>query len=144
MPATQLYLPPTYGLQQAPVFDMGLVMSASGRTTTQASPDINTLNFKGITVVLDVSSAGTASLTVAVEGKDFSNSGNYWTLLASGAITANGTTAHTLYPGIFQPTTQPAGGNSAVSTILPVWLRIRIIAGNANPASYTVGAILTT
>ncbi len=142
MPANQLYLPPTYGLQQAPVFDMGLVMQGVARTTTQASPDINTLNFKGLTVIFDVPSIGTASLTVAVEGKDYSNSGNYWTLLASSAITANGTTAHTIYPGITAATA--ANGNTSVSNILPVWLRIRVIAGNGNPASYTVGAVLTT
>jgi hypothetical protein len=139
-----LQLPPTYGVQQAPVFDMGTALTAAARTTTQWTPDINTLNFKGITVILDASVIGTASLTVVVEGKDYSNSGNYWPLLTSGAITAIGTTAHTLYPGIFQPTTQPANGNSAVSTILPVWLRIRVAVGNANPASYSVGAILTT
>lgn len=148
MPATQLNKPPTYGLQQAPVFDMGLVLpqtyGTTGMTTTQVSQDINTLNFKGITVILDVSSIGIASLTVAIEGKDYSNSGNYFTLLNSGAITANGTTSHTLYPGIFQPGSQPANGNSAVSSILPVWLRVRVIHGNANPATYTVGGILTT
>jgi len=148
VPATKLALPPTYGLQQAPVFDLGLVLptvyGTTGMTTTQVSPDINTLNFKGLTVILDVSNAGTASLTVAVEGKDYSNSGNYFTLLNSGAITANGTTSHTIYPGISQPGTQPANGNSAVSTILPVWLRVRVVHGNANPATYTVGAILTT
>lgn len=146
MPAQQLYKPPTYGLQQAPVFDMGLVLPSvygtTGITTTQASPDINTLNFKGITVIFDVSSIGTASLTVAVEGKDYSNSGNYFTLLTSSAITANGTTSHTMYPGITPATA--ANGNTAVNSILPVWLRIRVIAGNANAATYTVGAILTT
>jgi hypothetical protein len=142
MPVTQMFLPPTYGLSQAPVFDMGLVIGAAGATTTQTSPDVNTLNFKGITVILDVSAIGTANLTVQVQGKDFSNSGNYFTILASSGITANGTTAHTVYPGITAATAP--NGSTAVSIILPVWLRIRVVAGNANAATYTVGAVLTT
>lgn len=138
----KLFLPPTYGLSQAPVFDMGTVLSGVAQTASQNSADINTLNFKGLTIILDVSSIGTASLTVQVQGKDFSNSGNYWTLLASSAITANGTTAHTLYPGITPATA--ANSNTSVSNILPVYLRIQILAGNANPCTYTVGAVLTT
>lgn len=138
----KLFLPPTYGLSQAPVFDMGTVLTGAAATVTQASPDINTLNFKGLTVILDVSAIGTASLTVLVQGKDASNSGNYWTLLLSSAITANGTTAHTLYPGITAATAP--NGNTSVSNILPVYLKISVVAGNANPANYTVGAVLTT
>lgn len=145
MPANKIYLPPTYGLQQAPVFDMGLVMAGVNQTLVQTGQDINTLNFKGLTVILDVSTnaGGLGSLVVSVQGKDFSNSGNYFTLLTSGAISAVGTTSHTIYPGINQPGTQPANGNSAVSNILPVWLRV-VVTGNANPTSYTVGAVLTT
>lgn len=144
MPASGIYLPPTYGVQQAPVFDMGLVLSGAAVTTTQSSADINTLNFKGITVILNVSNIGTGSVSVAVDGKDFSNSANYFNLLTSGAQTSNGCTSHTIYPGINQPGTQPANGNSAASMILPVWLRVRIIANNANATTWTVGAILTT
>lgn len=142
MAATGLALPPTYGVSQAPVFDMGLVIAGAAVTTTQSTADLNTLNFKGITVILDVSAAGTSSLTVQVQGKDFSNSGNYWTLLGSSAVSANGTTAHTLYPGITAATA--ANGNTSVSMILPMWIRIRVVAGNANAATYTVGAVLTT
>ena len=144
MPVTSLFLPPTYPLAQAPVYDMGLVVSGTASTATVASPDINTFAFKGITVILNVSSAGTGSLAVQIQGKDYSNSGNYFTLLASGNITATGTTAHTLYPGINQPGTQPANGNSSVSMILPQWIRIQVIANNANPTTWTLGAVLTT
>lgn len=142
MPATGIYLPPTYPYAQAPVFDMGLVINGAAATTTQVSQDINTMSFKGITVVLDVSAVGTGSVTVQVQGKDASNSGNYYTLLASGNITANGTTAHSLYPGI--TVASGANANTGVSGILPMWIRVRVVANNANPATYTVGAVLTT
>lgn len=142
MPVTQMFQPPGYPLAQAPVFDMGLLIAGTAATATQSTVDINTFAFKGATVILDVSSAGTSSLQVQIQGKDYSNSGNYWTLLQSSAISANGTTAHTLYPGITAAT--GANASTAVSMILPQWIRIRVVAGNANPATYTVGAVLTT
>lgn len=134
-------LPPQYSLQQAPTFDMGTVLALTGATTTQASDDFYAQNFKGVTVALDVTSIGTGSLTVSVQGKD-SVSGKYFTLLTSGAITANGTYAHTLYPGVTPAST--ANANSAAASILPATFRIVVTANNANPTTYTVGAVLTT
>jgi hypothetical protein len=135
------FSPPQFPLGQAPTFDMGTLIPAVAATTTQQSADYYAQNFKGITVVLDVTSIGTASLTVSIQGKD-SVTGKYFTLLASSAITANGTTAHIVYPGITPAT--GANANTAVSTILPAAFRVVVTAGNGNPATYTVGAVLTT
>lgn len=139
--------PPTYSLTQAPTFDMGLLINAVAATTSQNTPDFFAQHFKGITVILNVTNAGTGSIFVSVQGKD-SVSNNYWNLIAGSAvnnITTNGTYVYTLYPGINQAL--PAGTNQALSqasTILPAQFRILVTANNANPMTYTVSAVLTT
>jgi hypothetical protein len=118
-----------------------IIPNTTGVTTTQTSSDFYADNFKGITVILDVTAAGTSSLTLSIQGKD-SVSNKYFTLLAGIAITANGTSVYTIYPGI-----TPAAGaatGAAASSILPATFRVVVTATNANPATYTVGAVLTT
>lgn len=129
--------PPTYSLAQAPTYDMGAVIIASGATTTQTSSDFFAQNFKGITVVLDMTTVGTGSVTLTIQGKD-SASGKYFTLLSGAAVVTNSTNVYTIYPGITATT------NVSASNILPAWFRILVTANNANATTYTVGAVLTT
>lgn len=133
--------PPNYTLAQAPTFDMGLVLSGTNATTNQSSLDIYAQNFKGVTVVLDMTAAGTGSVTLSIQGKD-SASGKYFPLVTGAAIIANGTSVYTIYPGITTATASTTG--ASVSGILPATFRILVTAGNANPTTYTVGAVLTT
>jgi hypothetical protein len=127
---------------------MGLVLSAAARTTGQSTPDIQGTNFKGITVVLDMTAAGSGSVFLTIEGKDTA-SGKYFPILAGDgthAIAVNGTFVYTVYPGItavVPPLTASAGSASA-SGILPATFRITVSAVNANATTYTVGAVLTT
>jgi hypothetical protein len=146
--AVTLKLPPTYPLGSAPVHDMELVLVGTAQTTTQKTADIQGTNFKGITVVLDMTAAGTGSVFLTIEGKDTA-SGKYFPILAGDAthaIAVNGTFVYTVYPGItavVPPLTASAGSASA-SGILPATFRIAVTAVNANPTTYTVGAVLTT
>lgn len=129
--------PPTYSLAQAPVYDLGAIIVGTAATTSQTSADIYGQNFKGITVVLDTTAIGTGSITLTIQGRD-SASGKYWTLLAGAAVTTNTTNVYTIYPGI------TATNNVSASSILPAWFRVLVTANNANAATYTVGAVLTT
>lgn len=131
------FTPPQYTLAQAPTFDMGAVITAVGVTADQKTPDFYAQNFKGITVVLDMTTVGTGSVTLSIQGKD-SASGKYFTLLAGAAVVSNVTNVYTLYPGIVTTT------NVSISGILPAVFRILVTANNANPTTYTVGAVLTT
>lgn len=129
--------PPQYTVAQAPTFDMGAVLVSSAATTTQQTADIYAQNFKGITVVLDMTVAGTGSVTLTIQGKD-SASGKYFTLLAGAAVVTNSTNVYTLYPGITATT------NVSGSGILPAIFRILVTANNVNATTYTVGVVLTT
>lgn len=132
--------PPTYPLGQAPVFDMGAIIPSASYNSNQTSGDLYAQHFKGITVILNVTSFGGASLTVIVEGKD-SASGNYFPLLTSGAITSTGITSHTIYPGLAGVNT--ADKASSISGILPATIRVRVTVATG-PATFSVGAQLTS
>lgn len=133
---------PLYPTSQAPTFDMsaaGALLSGSFGTS-QSTSDFYAQNFKGITVVLDVSNFNGATLTVVIEGKD-SASGQYFPLLTSGSLTSTRTTSHTIYPGLTPGST--ANQSSTANNILPAVFRIRVTVATAT-ATFTVGAVLTT
>lgn len=143
-PGAGPYQAPTYPLAQAPTFDMGLALGGVGGVTgTQVTPDTFAQNFKGVTVVVDltVNAGALGSLVVTVQGKD-SASGKYFPLLTSGALSTVGTYVFTIYPGI-TAAASAANAGASVSSILPAWFRVQV-AGNANPTTYTVGVVLTT
>lgn len=138
-----LAVPPTYPLNQVPTFDMGTVINAVNVSTTQSTPIMSVVNFKGITVILNVTTFGsTPSYTVTINGVD-PTSGNAFPLLVSGAISTKPTTAFTLYPGINQPGSVPADNSYQVSTILPTLVQISV-GGTIVGGSFTVSALLTT
>lgn len=106
-----------------------------GATASQNSPDQNNADARGVKVFVNVTNAGTGSITATIQAKDPASS-TYTTLLASAAIVANGITVLTVYPGA------AVTANVSASDVLPRQWRIAVTANNANPASYTVGASL--
>jgi hypothetical protein len=67
------------------------LLSSAARTTTQTSADQTNYNgLSALIVVLDVTSAGTGSVTLSIEGKDTA-SGKYYQILAGTAVTTNST-----------------------------------------------------
>ena len=111
------------------------LLSGVGATASQASADQTNADARGVKVFVNVTNAGTGSITAAIQAKDPA-SGVYTTLLASAAIVANGTSVLTVYPGL------PATANVSANDVLPRQWRVAITANNANAASYSVGASL--
>jgi len=115
--------------------DLGAVITAAAATTTQTGPDMSNGAFRGIKAVLDMTTVGTGSVTLTIQGKDAA-SGKYYTLLAGAAVTTNSTNVYTVFPGA------PATANVSANDQLPKTFRILVTANNANAATYTVGVTL--
>jgi hypothetical protein len=110
----------------------GALNIPAGATTNQTGPDMTSPTARGLKVVVNVTNAGTGSITVTIQGKDKA-SGTYYTILASAAIAANGVTVLSVYPGA------AVAANVSANDSLPATWRILVTANNANPISYTVG-----
>lgn len=120
----------------AVVRDLGALV-----THTAASAGVNgadQLNFKarGVKIVVDITAlAGTSpTLTVTLQGKDIA-SGKYYTILASAALAAVGTTVLTVYPSA------ATAANVSANDYLPAnWRVITTIGGGTPAVTATVSA----
>lgn len=108
------------------------LLASAARTTTQTGSDITNYFGRTLTVVLDMTTVGTGSVTLTIEGKD-SASGKYYTILAGAAVTTNSTNRYRVGP------TLAAAANSVAQDYLPRVFRITVTANNANAATYSVG-----
>ena len=113
--------------------DTGALITATGATTSQTGADQLNNTGRGLIVVLDMTTVGTGSVTLTIQGKDTA-SGKYYTLLAGAAVVANSTNVYTVYPGV------AATANVSANSPLPRTWRVITTANNANPCTYTVGA----
>ena len=104
-----------------------------GATASQNSPDLANPYGRGVKVIVNVTAIGTGSITVSIQAKD-PGSGAYVTLLSSAAIIANGVVVLTVYPGLAVTL------NVSANDILSKTWRVAVVANNANPANYSVGA----
>ncbi len=111
------------------------LLASAARTTTQTSADIIVYNATKLIVVLDMTSIGTGSVTVSIDGKD-SVSGKYYNILTGLAITSNSTNRYRIGE------TLAAVANSVAQDYLPRIIRIVVTANNANSATYSVGYVL--
>jgi hypothetical protein len=109
-----------------------IVLPSASRTTTQTGSDETNSYHRGLYVVLDMTTVGTGSVTLTVQGKDIA-SGKYYTILAGAAVTTNSTNVYKVYPGL------TASANAVASDYLPSTYRILVTANNANAAVYSVG-----
>lgn len=108
-------------------------LASAARTATTNSGDLTNYNGRGLHVVVDVTSAGTGSITLTIQAKD-ALSGQYYTLLAGAAITTVSTNVYKVYPGL------TASANAVASDILPRTYRLLITHNNANTITYSCGA----
>jgi hypothetical protein len=113
--------------------DTAALITAAGATTTQATADQTNYNGRCVKVVLDMTTVGTGSVTPTIQGKDAA-SGKYYTLLAGAAVVTNVTNVYTVCPGV------TATANVSASDVLPRTWRVNVVANNANPTTYTLGA----
>lgn len=109
------------------------VVIGVGATASQTSPDLPNPYGRGVKVFVNTTAIGTGSITVTIQGKDPA-SGAYFTLLASAAIVTNLLTVLSVYPGL------PATANVSANDVVPRTWRVSVVANNANPATYTIGA----
>ena len=106
------------------------VLASAAQTTTQTSPDNTNEISRGLHLIVDVTSAGTGSITPKIQGKDAN--GIYYDILVGAAITTVSTNVLKVYPGI-----TPVA-NGAASDIIPKTFRFIITANNANTVTYSV------
>lgn len=109
------------------------LITCAGCTTTQTGSDQVNYSGKCANVVLDMTTVGTSSVTLEIDGKDVV-SGKYYAILTGAAVVSNSTNLYQLCPGV------TVAANAAVSSALPKTWRIKVTANNANAATYTVGA----
>lgn len=114
--------------------DLTLLASAA-RTGSLNSSDFPNYNARGVQVVVDVTLAGTGSITLTIQGKD-SLSGQYYTLLAGAAVVTVSTNVYRVYPGLV------VAANAAANDFVPRVFRASIVHNNANTITYSVGASL--
>lgn len=113
------------------------LLASAARTTTLQSADQTNYNGSCVHVVLNVTSAGTGSITLTVQGKD-SVSSAYYTILSGAAVTTNSTNVYKVCPGI------TVAANVSAADILPRTWRIDVTHNNANSITYSVGASVSS
>lgn len=110
------------------------VLPSAARTVLYAGADINVQYAREIDVILDitVNAGSSAALTISIKGKD-SVSGKYYTLLASAAISAVGTTVYKVGVGL------PVTANVSANCGIPDIIQISVAVADASPATYSIG-----
>lgn len=110
--------------------------SAARTASPTAMADQTNSSHKGVRVTIVVSAVpGSApSVVFTIEGKDAS--GNYYTVLASAAVTGVGTTVLTVFPG------SAVSANASANAYLPGTWRLKSVHGNANSVTYSASAEL--
>lgn len=117
-----------------PVFGAALYPSVA-RTVTPDAVSVQNDSYGSLVVVLDITAVvSTPSLVVTIDGQDPA-SGKWYNILTSAAKTGTGTTALRVSPNIAAVT------NLIAQDILPEFVRVTVTHGNANSATYTVGAV---
>lgn len=110
----------------------------SNATASANGPDLENIGHKGAVVVIDVTSitGTTPTATFTLQGKDPA-SGKYYTILASSALNATGTTTLKVHPGL------TAAANSVANDIVPRCFRvICTTGGTVTDLDATVGVSL--
>lgn len=110
------------------------VYSSAARTATPTATDLTNYNHRGVVVVIDVTAiTDTPSVTFTIEGKSTLGS-DYYTILASAAITGTGVTVLRVYPGL------TAVANQTANDIIPRLWRVTPVHADADSITYSVSA----
>lgn len=124
----------TLGMEQvvqASVNESCILLPSLARTETNQTEEQHNLRQRGVIVTVGITSAGTGSITATIERWD--PVAGWVTVLASAALTTDGNTTLTVYPG-FTPST-----NAVASAVLPRKWRVKVTHNNANTITYSVG-----
>jgi hypothetical protein len=104
-------------------------------SATYTSPDLQNLGGKDISVYLNTTNIGTATLTVAINGKDPA-SGTYFNLLTSTAVSTNTFTRLKIGPAI------AASANAIAQDVLTPTFQIVATLGGTGNAVASLGYTL--
>lgn len=113
------------------------MLASAARTASVASATFaNIQGHRGIQIVIDATAAAdTPSVVFTLQG--YSGTGDdYYTILASVAITGTGTTVLRVYPGL------TGANNTIANDVLPAQWRVNAVAGDSDSLTYSVAAIL--
>ena len=124
-------------IMQAEVNYHATLLSSASRTATILTDGQHNLRARGVIVSVNVSSAGTGSITATIQRYEPST-GTWVDMLASVAISTAVRTELTIYPG-FTP-----AANVTATAVLPRLWRVSITHGNANAMTYSVGVSTRT
>lgn len=119
-------------------YNAGALITHSAASAGVNSSDQDGNRGRGVMVFVRISAiTGTSpTLTVTLQGKDEA-SGQYYTILASAALTATGLTVLKVYPGL------TAAANTVANDILPSTYRVISAIGGTSPAvTATVSAVV--
>jgi hypothetical protein len=112
-----------------------LIALAAQGNATLVTADQQNPNHHGLHLVVDITAIATGNLTVTIQGKDQA-SGKYYTILASAALAATGTTVLRVYPGM------TAAANVATNDILPATWRVQAVMAGGGSVTATIGGSL--
>lgn len=121
-------------LEKISLTEATLTAASAGANGTDQVNDLR----KGILLFVHISAiSGTSpTLTVTLQGKS-PVSGQYYTILATTALNATGTTVLKVYPGL------TTAANSAANDILPSVYRVNTAIGGTSPSvTATVSSVL--
>src|SRR5205807_351237 len=96
------------------------------------SANIDTASARSLTVTLDVTVAGTGSITLTINRWDPA-SNKYILILAGAAVTTAVTNSYKVTPGEIA-----AVANVSAVDVLPNWIQLVVTANNANAMTYSV------
>lgn len=113
-----------------------IVLASAARTASVDSATFANSGYRGLHLIIDATAAAaTPSVVFTIQG--YSPLGDdYYTILASAAITGAGTTVLRVYPGL------TAAANAVANDVLPHLWRVSVAAGDADSLTYSVSAIL--
>lgn len=107
-------------------------LASAARTTTQTSADLINYNGRFLHVILNVTSAGTGSITLTINGKDGASS-TYYPLLVGAAVTTNSQNIYRVGVGL------TSAANSVANDFVPRTFQLIVTANNANTMTYSLG-----
>lgn len=115
--------------------EIAIIPSASYAVTKVTTDQINVCGVSALTVILDSTAVGTATLLMTIDGKD-KTSGKYYNLLTGAAISTNATTRYKISPYLANVV------NATANDLVPVIFRITVTQGGTGNATYSLGYTL--
>lgn len=113
-----------------------IVFASVARTETVASTTFGNPGYRGLHLIIDATaSADTPSVVFTIQGHSPLGD-DYYTILASAAITGTGTTVLRVYPGL------TAANNTVANDVLPHLWRVNAVHADADSITYSVAATL--